>query len=160
MQNAPPPKPRFPIPVQLVILMLSRLIMNISLRMVYPFAPAFARGLNVPVSSITHLITLRNLSGLTSPLFGPLSERYGRRPILMLGLFIFGISSILIYFVPFFGFLGFGLIIGSIGKVIFDPTMQSHIGDIVPYKYRGRAISFTELSWAGGCLSADHWWDG
>ncbi|MEM7334785.1 MAG: MFS transporter [Chloroflexota bacterium] len=150
MTPTQPTSPRVSIYLQLFVLMLSRLILNISLRMVYPFAPALARGLNVPLASVTNLITLRNISGMSSPLFGPLSERYGRRPILILGLVIFGISSILIFYAPFFGVLGFVLIVGSLGKVIFDPAMQSYIGDTVPYKFRGRAISFTELSWAGG----------
>lgn len=147
--DTPRPDSRFPIPIQLFVLMLSRLLLNSSLRMVYPFAPAMARGLGVPLASVTNLITLRNLSGLSSPLFGPLSERYGRRPILMLGMLLFGLSSIAIYLAPLYGMLGMVLVLGSIGKIIYDPAMQSHIGDTVPYQYRGRAISFTELSWAG-----------
>lgn len=136
--------------LQLAVLTLSRLILNISLRMVYPFAPALARGLNVPLASVTNLITLRNLSGLTSPFFGPLSERYGRRPILMGSLILFAVSSLLLYIAPFFGVLGLVLILSAIAKVIYDPAMQSYVGDTVPYHARGRAISITELSWAGG----------
>lgn len=136
--------------VQLTVLMLSRMVMNTSLRMVYPFAPALGRGLGVSVTTITNLITIRNLSGIISPLFGPLSERYGRRPILILGLLLFAASNVLLYFVPLLGVLGLTLVLVGIAKVIFDPAMQSYIGDHVPYAYRGRAISFTELSWAGG----------
>jgi predicted MFS family arabinose efflux permease len=135
--------------LQLTILMLSRLVINTSLRMVYPFAPAIARGLNVPLTSVTSLITIRNFSTFISPLFSPLSERYGRRPIMMLGLFIFAISHILLFFAPFYGILGIVLVLISVAKVIYDPAMQSYIGDKVPYAYRGRAISFVELSWAG-----------
>jgi predicted MFS family arabinose efflux permease len=122
--------------------------------MVYPFLPAFARGLGVPVSTIAPLISIRGFAGLLSPVFSPLSERYGRRPILALSLVLFALACILVVIWPSYWPFGVTIALIALAKVIYDPAMQAYLGDVVPYKQRGKAISVTELSWAGAFLLA------
>jgi predicted MFS family arabinose efflux permease len=135
--------------VQLTVLTVSRLFINTGLRMVYPFLPAFSRGLGVPLSTLAFLVSLRSASGVLSPLFGPLSERYGRRPILALSMVLFAVGCIVIVLWPTLWAFGVMLIVVAVAKVVYDPAMQAYIGDTVVYEKRGRAIAFTELSWAG-----------
>jgi len=122
--------------------------------MVYPFLPAFARGLGVPVAALAPLVSIRGFAGLLSPVFSPLSERYGRRPILALSLVLFALACAIVVIWP--SYWPFGVTIGviALAKVIYDPAMQAYIGDVVPYGQRGKAISITELSWAGAFLLA------
>ena len=122
--------------------------------MVYPFLPAFARGLGVPVAALAPLVSIRGFAGLLSPVFSPLSERYGRRPILALSLVLFALVCAIVVIWP--SYWPFGVTIGviALAKVIYDPAMQAYIGDVVPYGQRGKAISITELSWAGAFLLA------
>lgn len=134
--------------VQLIALAGARLVLNTALRFVYPYAPALARGLNVPRGDIYYLITLRNLMGFLSPVFGPLSERYGRRAILMSGMGIFAVGAILVVIWPTYWILGICLCATGIAKVLYDPAMQAYVGDEVPYERRGVAISITEYSWS------------
>lgn len=135
---------------QLVALTLTRLFIVTSMRMVYPFAPALARGLGV--TSIYPLISLRNFSGFLSPLFSPLSERYGRKPLLIFSAALFSAGSMLVVVWPTYWMLGAAMVITAVIKVIYDPAMQAHVGDTVPYQQRGKAIAATELSWAGALL--------
>jgi predicted MFS family arabinose efflux permease len=44
---------------------------------------------------------------------------------------------------------GLSLAVIALAKVVYDPAMQAYLGDTVPYERRGRAVSITELSWAG-----------
>ncbi len=122
--------------------------------MVYPFLPAFARGLGVPVEALVPLVSIRGFASLLSPVFSPLSERYGRRPILALSMVLFSLACALVVIWP--AFWPFGVVIGviAIAKVIYDPAMQAYLGDVVPYKQRGKALAVTELSWAGSFLLA------
>jgi predicted MFS family arabinose efflux permease len=138
--------------LQLVTISLARLLVNTGLRMVYPFAPALARGLGVELTAVYRLITLRNFVGFASPLFGPLSGRYGRRAVMAGAILLFSAGSALVAIWPAYWPLGAALILISLGKVLYDPAMQSYIGDAVPYAKRGRAIAVTELSWAGALL--------
>jgi predicted MFS family arabinose efflux permease len=120
--------------------------------MVYPFAPAFARGLGVPLADIYRLIALRNVTGFFSPLFSPLSERYGRVPVMVGATVLFVLGCLVVVIWPAYWACGATLAIIGLGKIIYDPAMQSYIGERVPYGERGKAISITELSWAGALL--------
>jgi predicted MFS family arabinose efflux permease len=134
--------------LQLAALMLARLCINTSLRMVYPFAPALARGLGVPLSTIYAIVALRNFTGLLSPFFNPLYERFGRRTMMMAGVVIFGLVMLLVARLPTVWTLGIALVMSGLAKVIFDPAMHSYLGDAVPYQQRGKAIAITEFSWS------------
>ena len=101
---------------QLILITLARLCLNTGLRMVYPFAPAFARQLNVPVTAVYRLVTLRNLSGLLSPLFGPLSERFGRKATMFGAMLLFSAGCLLVWLWPSYGLFGAALIIISIAS--------------------------------------------
>ncbi len=114
----------------------------------YPFAPAFARGLGVGTADVTRLITIRNATGIVSPLFGPLSERYGRRIVLAGTMLSFGAACLLVVIWPVYWVLGITLALMGLAKIVYDPAMQAHVGDVVPYARRGRALAFTEYSWA------------
>ncbi|MEW5986814.1 MAG: MFS transporter [Chloroflexota bacterium] len=141
-----------PLILQLLVLTLGRLCLNSGLRMVYPFLPELARGLAVPLTAATRLVSLRNFAGFVSPLLSPLSERFGRRPILAGALVLFGLGCFVVALWPAYWPLGFTLILVALAKVTYDPAMQAYLGDHVPYHQRGRAIAVTELSWAGALL--------
>lgn len=132
----------------------ARLVINIGHRIAYPFLPAIARGLGVPLQSAGILITLLLATGLLSPLLGPLSDRLGRRRLVVAGMVIVAAGATLIGTaragalpVVAAGFIFLGL-----GKVTFDPSLRAYLGDRIPYQRRGRALAITELSWAGGLL--------
>ena len=137
---------------QLALIALARLFLNTGLRMVYPFAPAFARQLKVPITAVYRLVTIRSLAGFLSPLFGPLSERFGRKAIMIAAMIFFSVGCLLVWLWPSYWLLGAALIIISVAKVIYDPAMQAYVGETVPYKQRGKALAVTELSWAGSLL--------
>lgn len=154
--------------IQLGALTLARLVLNTSLRMVYPFAPAFARGLDVPVLAIYQLVTLRNAAGFLSPFFGPLTERYGHRVVLMGAMLLFSLGGLVVVIWPTYWALGVALVVIALSKVAYDPAMQAYVGDLVPYRERGRAIAVTEYSWAlalllgapfvGFLIARQAWW--
>lgn len=137
---------------QLGILTFARFLQNTLLRAVYPFAPAFSRGLGVPVETIYLIVSLRNLLGLFSPLFAPLPARFGRRTVMSVSLFIFGVLCLLVVGVPVLWAFALAIIATGVTKVINDPAMQSYLGDAVPYAQRGKALSITEFGWSGAFL--------
>ncbi len=148
-----PPSPHTPrLLPQLLALTAARLMLNTGLRMVYPFLPALARGVGVELTAVYRLVTLRNFAGLLSPLFGPLIERYGRKPLMIVAMLLFAVGCLVVVLWPAYWGLGATLVMIGLAKVIFDPAMQAYIGDTVPYRQRGRALAVTELAWSGGLL--------
>ncbi|HEY0743483.1 MAG TPA: TCR/Tet family MFS transporter [Chryseosolibacter sp.] len=66
---------------------------------------------------------------LFSPLIGNLSDRYGRRPILLMSLFGFGVDYLLTAFAPTIGWLFLGRLVAGIMGASFT-TAAAYIADI------------------------------
>jgi DHA1 family inner membrane transport protein len=137
---------------QLFFLTLSRWFINCGIRLIYPFLPALSRGMGIPLTELAGLVSIRGFVGFASPLFGPLSDSWGRRPVMMVAVLLFAAAALLMVFAP--GPVSFALALAgmALSKYIFDPALMGYLGDTVPYTRRGRAIAWTELSWGGALL--------
>jgi DHA1 family inner membrane transport protein len=129
-------------------ILLSRTTINSNFRVVYPFLPVISRGLGVPLTAASFLLTLRALVGLSSPLFGPLSDRYRRRSLMLVGLGMLTTGAALIAGWPTYRVATVAFILFGLSKTAYDPAMQACLGDAVPYHRRGRVLGITELSWS------------
>ena len=83
---------------------------------------------------------------LFAPVIGGLSDRFGRRPVLLLTLFALGIDYALMAWAPTLAWLFLGRIISGIMGATFTAA-NSCIADIIPPAERGRA--FGALGGAG-----------
>lgn len=140
--------PRVSIWRSLVILLFARTILDTGFRAAYPFLPFIAAGLGVSVASAAQIIQVRNLTGFLSPLFGPLSDRYGRRAVLLTGLAISAVMGMAIYFVASLWMAIVVMTLMSVGVIMFVPAQQAFLGDNVPYARRGRAMALAEIAWS------------
>jgi DHA1 family tetracycline resistance protein-like MFS transporter len=77
---------------------------------------------------------------LFSPVMGNLSDRYGRRPVLLFSLFGIGIDYLFLAFAPSIGWLFLGRIIAGIGGASFT-TASAYIADITPPEKRAQNLA-------------------
>ncbi len=126
-----------------------RLFLNTARRFIYPFAPALSRGLGVPLTAITSLIALNQVTGLMSLLFGPLSDRWGYRTMMVAGLVLLAVGMTGAGIFPCYLMVLVGLFMAGLGKSIFDPALQAYVGARVPFSRRGLAVGVMETAWAG-----------
>jgi predicted MFS family arabinose efflux permease len=136
----------------LLVIFSARTLLNIGYRAVYPFLPFIAADLGVSFQSAAEIIQSRNLIALAAPLFGPLSDHYGRRTIMLAGLAVSLVACLTLGAFNSFLFAVIAIAIVSLGKALYDPAQQAYLGDRVPYAQRGRAISLSELSWSAASL--------
>lgn len=137
---------------QLTMLTISRVIINTGFRMVYPLLPVLTRELNVSDATFALVLTGLQLTGLSAPLIGQVSERQGRRFTMLMGLGMYIAGMLLVFLSPTFVGFAAALLIAALGKVAFDPALQAYVGDRVPYQKRGLYLGVLEFGWAGAYI--------
>jgi DHA1 family inner membrane transport protein len=130
----------------------SRLLLNTARRFAYPFAPALSRGLGIPLTKVTSLITVNQATGILGILFGPLADCFGYRLMMLVGIGMMAIGMFSGGLLPFYSVVLVALFLAGLGKTVFDPALQAYVGKQVPFQRRGTAIGLLEFSWAGSTL--------
>jgi len=144
--------PRSSLPRQLLLFSSIRAVINTGYRMVYPFLPTLSRALGVSIESIVLAITARSLLGFLGPVIGSAGDILGRRKTMVIGILLFSSGFLLVVLWPTYTGLFLALLLGTAGKILFDPAMQAYLGDSVTYNQRGRVIAITEFGWSGAAL--------
>jgi predicted MFS family arabinose efflux permease len=144
--------PRFRFYTLILVTTLAKLLMNTARRMVYPFAPAFARGLGVDLAAITSVIALNQATAVLGPVGASFADHYGNRRIILFSLVMLCIGCVAAGLIPLYCTLVLALFLAGLAKSIFDPSFQAFIGTHVPFEQRGKFIGMTELAWAGATL--------
>lgn len=126
---------------------LARLLMDTSTRILYPFIPQISAGLGLTVLGYSWLMFIRAIVNISSPVFGVLSDRRGRR-ILMAGALLLQATGTggLIIFKQWWAVLP--IIISGIGIAAFYPSQQAYISEQAHPARRGRALAVIESSWS------------
>jgi predicted MFS family arabinose efflux permease len=127
---------------------LARIVLNTMHRMVYPFLAVFARGLGVDLAVIAYALTLRSFLGAFAPLLASFTDSRGRKTGMLFLLAVFIAGTLLVMLSPTFPAFILALMLGMIGKYVYDPIMQAYLGDHIPYERRGRVLAITELGWS------------
>lgn len=126
----------------------TRTVLNTMHRMVYPFLPAFQRGLGVDLAALSLALTLRSLAGASGPLLASVADSRGRKAGMMMGLLLFVAGVGLVAVWPTYQAFLIALVLAMVGKYIFDPSMQAYLGDRVAYQRRGLVLAVTEIGWS------------
>lgn len=134
------------------VILYSRTVANLPIRLTYPFLPALSRGLGVSLAAGSALLSVRSLLGVLAPLFGLLSDRWGERRVMLLGLLLLTLGAGLTAGIPWYWIALAGSGIIGLAKSSYDPAMQAYIGERVPYRERGRTLGIIELSWSATWL--------
>jgi len=133
---------------QLALFTAVRTAFNTAYRMAYPFLSTFARGVGVPPETLALALTARSVLGALGPFLAAIADRVGRRAGMRFGLVLFVVGLALVSLWPTFPALFLALTLVTLGKYVFDPSMQAYLGDRVRYERRGTAIAVTEVGWS------------
>jgi predicted MFS family arabinose efflux permease len=129
-----------------------RTSLNTARRFIYPFAPDLSRTLGVPLTSITALIAVNWATNLLGIVTGPLADRFGYRGTMLIGMALLAAGMLAAGLFPVFGVLIAAQFLSGLGKSLFDPALQAHVSERVPYHRRGLAVGFLETAWAASTL--------
>lgn len=126
----------------------SRLAINTSLRMVYPFIAIFASGMHVDVSMISLALAISMITSAAAPFLAPIADQRGRKSGMLIGLLIYLAGVLAAALFPSYLTFLFSILLGNLGNNLFAPALQAYLGDHVPYEKRGLYLTITEIPWA------------
>ena len=122
--------------------------MNTAIRMVYPFLPVFGRGLGVDLWLISATLSLRSGIGILGPFLATIADAKGRKTGMLLGLGIYFCGTGCVVIWPAYPGFAAALILTLMGNLVFLPSMQAYLGDLVVYQKRGLVLGLVEFGWS------------
>lgn len=129
------------------------LIMVLGNSMLIPVLPEMAKSLNVSQMQISLIITLFSVpAGLVIPIAGFLSDQYGRKKIIIPGLFLYALGGLaagataLFFKENAFPWILGGRILQGIGAAGTAPIAMAFCGDLWKGKERAKSLGIIEAS--------------
>ena len=108
-----------------------------------PFLLDIARDLGTDLTAIANLVALQSAArGVASLFAGMASDRWGRRPILVLGLLLLGGTGIGIAVAQTYPWVAIWRIMGGFGGGAYMSAVFATVSDHVPAAQRGRSLGW------------------
>src|SRR5262249_5345326 len=115
-------------------------------QLVGPLLPAIAEDLNTTAGHAGIIVTTYSLAAAAFALVvGPLSDRVGRKRVLVSGLALFTAASFLTYHVSSFNALVIVRTLTGFAAGTLSTCALSFAGDYYPYEQRGRAMGVLSM---------------
>jgi DHA1 family bicyclomycin/chloramphenicol resistance-like MFS transporter len=140
----------------------------LGINMYLPSMPGMARALGVTFTTIQLTLSLYlGAMALGQLIIGPLSDRFGRRPVLLLGLLIFVAGSVICLSAQSIGVLIFGRIVQAVGgcagitlsrAIVRDLYGRNQVASMIAYVTMGMAVAPMIAPTIGGLLETLFGW--
>lgn len=101
--------------------------------------------------NVVFAVTWGVMQFVIGPILGMLSDRYGRRPVLLLSLFGLGVDFLFMALAPGLAWLLFGRILNGMTAASFS-TASAYVADITPPEGRAKAFGFMGSAFSFGFL--------
>jgi DHA1 family tetracycline resistance protein-like MFS transporter len=141
----------------LIFVFVTRLIDAIGFGIVMPVLPQLLLSMGAPdIASAVRiagllLVVYAGLQFVCGPTIGNLSDRFGRRPVILASLFAFGFDYALMGFAPTIGWLFLGRAVAGIAGAVYVPA-NAFIADVTPPDGRARAFGLVGSAFGLGFI--------
>ena len=129
-------------------------LVRASMLMLGPLLVELATDFNTSIAIAGQLAAATFITwGITAPLVGPISDTYGRRPVLLIGLLLMALGILGSGAAWSYGSLLATRLITGVGSAMLPPTIMAALADTLPQEKLGKAVGFiTASSWVGVAL--------
>jgi predicted MFS family arabinose efflux permease len=109
---------------------------------VSPVLEPLAREFGLSIGTAGLAVAAYGAPGIAvAVVMGPYSDRIGRKPFLIAGPAVMGLSTLLAAFAPTFAILVAARICSGVGAAVIFPNANATVADTFPFRERGRAIA-------------------
>ncbi len=138
---------------KLALLMLNMFIAVGSFGIIIPIIPEYLKEIGQGGTAAGLIIAIFAFAQfIVSPIGGKWTDKYGRRPMINLGLFTLAISMFIFYFADSIGLLYLSRAIGGIGCAFLIPAIYAYVADITTMDQRAKGNSFISASMSLGIV--------
>src|SRR5215208_2539011 len=155
-------------PPGMALLIVIAAVSTLGINMYLPSMPGMARAFSVDFTTIQLTLSLYlGAMALGQLIIGPLSDRFGRRPVLLLGLLIFVAGSVICLSAQSIGVLIFGRIVQAVGgcagitlsrAIVRDLYGRNQVASMIAYVTMGMAVAPMIAPTIGGLLETLFGW--
>ncbi|GED17039.1 MFS transporter [Aneurinibacillus migulanus] len=125
----------------LFILMLNMFIGMVGIGLIIPVLPAFLTEFGASGQAMGYLVAAFGLTQFAfSPIVGELSDKYGRKMMIVLGLFTFGVSQWIFGVATEMWMLYASRLLGGAGAACMIPPMLAYVADITTEEKRAKGL--------------------
>ncbi len=137
----------------LYVLMFNMFIAMSGIGLIIPIMPEYLETFGVAGQALGTLIATFALAQfLFSPLSGELSDKYGRKKLIIIGLIIFGLSQLVFGLASDLWILYVARFFSGLGAAFLIPPMMAFVADITTYEERGKGMGLLGASMSLGFM--------
>ncbi|MCC3355984.1 multidrug efflux MFS transporter NorA [Bacillus sp. REN16] len=135
------------------LLLMNLFIAFLGIGLVIPVFPTLMDELNISGTTVGYLTAAFAISQLlVSPIAGKAVDKYGRKIMIVLGLFIFGFSELLFGLGKHIEILFISRLLGGVSAAFIMPGVTAYIADITTLETRPKALGYMSAAISTGFI--------
>ncbi|WP_045234530.1 TCR/Tet family MFS transporter [Deinococcus pimensis] len=143
-------------PAAIVFVLITLLIDVMGVGLIIPVLPALVKQLAGGEAAGAHMLGILTavyaaMQFVFAPMLGALSDRYGRRPVLLLSIFGLGLDYLVLYFAPTLAWLFLGRVVAGITGASMT-VVNAYIADVTPPEQRAKQFGLVGAMFGVGFI--------
>ncbi|CAH0344815.1 MFS transporter [Bacillus sp. CECT 9360] len=139
--------------LSLILLLSNLFIAFLGIGLVVPIMPSYMRALNLSGEIMGYLVAAFAFAQLVvSPIAGVWVDKFGRKKLIVSGLFIFAFSELLFGLGNHVSVLFLSRILGGIGAAFITPAVTAFVADITSLEERPKALGYVSAAISAGFI--------
>lgn len=137
----------------LVILMVNMFIAMVGMGLIIPIMPKYVTAFGATGQAMGYLVAAFGLTQfLFSPIAGELSDKYGRKLLIVTGIGLFTVSQLLFGMAEHMWMLYVSRLLGGMSAALMTPPMMAYVADITTEEKRGKGLGMLMASMTLGVV--------
>ncbi|WP_083189133.1 MFS transporter [Paenibacillus sp. KS1] len=137
----------------LVILMVNMFIAMVGMGLIIPIMPKYVTAFGATGQAMGYLVAAFGLTQfLCSPIAGELSDKYGRKLLIVTGIGLFTVSQLLFGMAEHMWMLYVSRLLGGMSAALMTPPMMAYVADITTEEKRGKGLGMLMASMTLGVV--------